>query len=74
MFFGLIHLLDRFDVAKMPFDVGLLVVDLEKWQAMFGVGLRGNRCFWRCHAGDSLKKGRVEDLDVEADGVLTLPY
>jgi len=40
---------------------------------MRGVGLGAHRCWGRADTGDLAEESGIEDLDIEADGSMTLP-
>lgn len=69
----LIQFLDRLEAAETTLDGGHFPVDLVERQALVGVGFgrygRGLGGFPR----DLLEGIRVEDLNVEADGAVSLP-
>ncbi len=75
--FGFLPIIDRFDgfdSLEITFDIRCLVPDLEEWEALLGICSCRDGGVWGIHARDAVEEVRVEDLDVEADGAVGVPY
>ena len=71
--FDLVQFLYRLDPVKVTLYSGLFPVNLEEWEAVIAVGLCGYGRRRGRLPRDLLEHVRVEDLDVEADCVVSLP-
>ena len=70
---GFVECFDGFDGAEIAFDAGSLVVDFVEGEAVGSVGFRGDGRFGRIHACDFAEEVGIEDLKIEAYGMLGLP-